>query len=238
MWHRFENVVPSWWPLDWIVLNEFHWIRVRNVYVQIVRFRWDSQWFGCLCRTTVQFIWIVMIYRSWFNFDWNNAAAISAEAHTPFFWSATVVRNRKTDMIEWIIVARFAVSTRYWASIVLQIENKTNGKIVNLSKSLKQTEFTYTFGMWTEIAAHGKTDAAILLPFFQRITPSDRHIVNDPMMLIVQTHSLFQCVHSFLAVWISCAVCPGAHLFCGHRETNNWTLLVKLALTWNENGRN
>lgn len=109
-------------------------------------------------------------------------------------------------MIKWIIVAGFIVTTANWASIILQ-KNKIEKIVKSNAESMQRRCFsddfgTYTFRMWSEVATHWESNAAILLLIFQWIAPCHRHVIDNPMMLIIQTHALLQCVHSSFTLGI------------------------------------
>lgn len=61
----------------------------------------------------------------------------------------------------------------------------------------------YPIGIWSNVAAHREAGAAELSIIFQLIAPSDWHIIDDPMMLIIQAHSLLQRQQAFCAFRIA-----------------------------------
>lgn len=68
----------------------------------------------------------------------------------------------------------------------------------------------YPIGIWSNVAAHREAGAAELSIIFQLIAPSDRHIIDDPMVLIIQTHSFLQCHQAFFAFRIPANICTRA----------------------------
>lgn len=93
VWHRFQNVVPSWRPFDVIVLNEFHRVRMRDIqfFTVVHCSRWNLKRFTT---QTIQFSWILMIDGDGNNFSGDNSSTIRTESNAPFFCFATVVSDR------------------------------------------------------------------------------------------------------------------------------------------------
>lgn len=95
MRHRFQNIIPSRWPFDGVVSYEMHRIRVRDVDL-LVWFQsgsWNGQRFICSA-TTFQFAGIVVFEWHWFDFNWNDTAAVSAKWWAPLFRHTTVIGDR------------------------------------------------------------------------------------------------------------------------------------------------
>lgn len=60
--------------------------------------------------------------------------------------------------------------------------------------------------------AHRETGAAELPIVLQLVAPRDGHIVDNPVVLVVQTHALLQRQHAPVAVQIAADVASGACL--------------------------
>lgn len=43
----------------------------------------------------------------------------------------------------------------------------------------------------SRVTSHGKSNAAVLPIGFDGVTPRYGHVINDPMVLVVQTHAFF-----------------------------------------------
>lgn len=85
-----------------------------------------------------------------------------------------------------------------------------------------------TYHILPHLTAHWESSAAIcLLSFIDQVAPSNRHIVQDPVMLVVQSHSHFQQVYLFS--WILVGTFVG---FSAHSFTFNILQEVKPVRAW------
>lgn len=80
--------------------------------------------------------------------------------------------------------------------------------------------------MWSYETSHWKAGAAVFLLIFERVAPCYWHIINNPMVLVIQAHSLFQCHQSFLTIQIATLI---RSCTCLHNLTkmkpSNWLAL-------------
>lgn len=139
------------------------------------------------------------------------------KADTPFLSSTAVVSNKQVNMIEWIIDTWLIVSWVNWTALILKMIKKNlccTTQTEKKSKMEKEICGTYTIRPLTNQAAHRKSNAAKLsFVFTETVTPRYRHIIDNPVMLIIKTHSFFKYHKSLRAVWITTNVLFDASLF-------------------------
>lgn len=117
--HWFENVVPTWWPLDCIILHKCYCVRVYNVKL-FIRSKWfcrNSQWFKWIA---IWLFWISMVYWHGLRTDWYDSSTIGSKANAPVFSDSAVIRYREIDVIEWIVITGLVVFTADWTTFKLK----------------------------------------------------------------------------------------------------------------------
>lgn len=146
----------------------------------------------------------------WRNyFHRNNTATIFFKSDAPFFLLATVKRYDQIDMIEQVIHTRFIITRIDRTTFLLKMCRR---KQLVISRT-NSNEKTYSVWMMSNQTSHRKPCATELTIIFQRIAPRHRHIVNDPVMLVIQTHSFLQNHQSFVTFGVASFVGTGASLW-------------------------
>ena len=84
--------------------------------------------------------------------------------------------------------------------------------------------------MKTEEATHWEANAAVFLFIFQWIAPCHWHIIDDPMMLVIQAHALPQRVQSFFSLGITFWIRFCAYLTVGianwKKKVSKWSIFI------------
>ena len=128
----------------------------------------------------VGFVFVFVLDGHRRDFDGHNSSAVLFESVAPFLGSSTVVGDDQVNVIEGIVSAGFVV------------ELVDGATVLELG----------VFGVAHE-TSHGESGGAVLAVVGERVAPSDRHVVDDPVVLVVQAHSFLQNHQFSVAVRLS-----------------------------------
>merc|ERR1719495_1763521 len=184
VWHALQDVVPPAAPLHIVLYIEGDSVAVGDGGIHR-SFTLDGKCRLQGFRVAVLIVVVSDGSRRDLHRHYSASSFRGTEILAPILAVAVVIVDHDVDVVENVIVIGGAVVSRDHTSVL-------------------------RVAFLVHIAAHGEAGGAVPLSIFNWVTPGDRHVVNDPVVLVVHEHALLQQSQLLLVLWLGGLVLLGA----------------------------